>query len=213
MNNFRISVFCLFLSVVMAAMVFNSCGDESEEPDGFLSDGPSVTINGVTWATRNVDAPGTFAENIESYGMLYQWNRKVTNWVNTLPKGTVWEKSNDPSPAGWRVPTKAEFEKLLDTNKVNKKSTTVNGIRGLQFTDKKNGNSIFLPAAGERTILSGGEIESRGSKIAYWTSERGSLVDIDDMVGFAYGFDGNLGYNYLRESGRIFGYSIRCVAE
>ena len=35
-----------------------------------------VVINGVRWATRNVDMPGTFAETPESLGMLFQWNRK-----------------------------------------------------------------------------------------------------------------------------------------
>ena len=49
-----------------------------------------VLINGVRWATRNVDTPDTFAENPESAGMLFQWNRRkgwnaadeeVENWV------------------------------------------------------------------------------------------------------------------------------------
>lgn len=31
-----------------------------------------VEINGLIWATRNVDAPGTFAKNPEDYGMYYQ---------------------------------------------------------------------------------------------------------------------------------------------
>jgi len=36
-----------------------------------------VVINGVTWATRNVDAPGTFVANTKDAGMFYQWNSKV----------------------------------------------------------------------------------------------------------------------------------------
>jgi len=36
-----------------------------------------VVINGVKWATRNVDKPGTFVANPEDFGMLYQWNRRV----------------------------------------------------------------------------------------------------------------------------------------
>ncbi|MDR1698223.1 MAG: hypothetical protein LBR75_00145, partial [Prevotellaceae bacterium] len=39
-------------------------------------------INGVKWATRNVDMPGTFAETPESAGKLYQWNRNVA-WNTT----------------------------------------------------------------------------------------------------------------------------------
>lgn len=213
MNNFRISVFYLLLSVVMVAVVFNSCGDESEESDGFLSDGPSVTINGVTWATRNLATPGTFAENPESYGMYYQWNRKATNWVNTVSHGDVWAKSNDPSPKGWRVPTKEEFEKLLDTKKVSRKEAVVKDVRGIMFTDKKNGNSIFLPCAGERSLTTNGEIVSTGSQVAYWSST-GSYWYVYDMdYGTAYGFDGNTAKNFLRESHRKRGFSIRCVAE
>lgn len=35
-----------------------------------------VLIKDVCWAKSNVDEPGTFAATPESYGMLYQWNRK-----------------------------------------------------------------------------------------------------------------------------------------
>lgn len=41
-----------------------------------------VVINGVCWATHNVAAFGTFADK---------------------PEGKEWEKTNDPSHAGWRV--------------------------------------------------------------------------------------------------------------
>ena len=114
-----------------------------------------VIINGVKWATRNVDVPGTFAVNPEDAGMFYQWNRKtaqaatgaVTGWENSTPTGTVWEKANDPSPAGWRIPTKAEIEKLSDANKVSHEWTTQNGVKGRKFTDKATGSSLFLIAA------------------------------------------------------------------
>ena len=42
-----------------------------------------VTINGITWATRNVDAPGTFAANPEDAGMIFQWG-KPYGWRATL---------------------------------------------------------------------------------------------------------------------------------
>ena len=49
----------------------------------------------------------------------------------------------------WRMPTKAEFQELLDNT--NKEWTQVNGVNGYKFTSKKEGfqnNSIFIPAAG-----------------------------------------------------------------
>ena len=55
--------FCLFLAFGTATVAA-----QTTCPEG------GVLINGVCWATRNVDAPGTFAENPEDPGMMYQWN-------------------------------------------------------------------------------------------------------------------------------------------
>jgi len=117
-----------------------------------------VVINGVTWATRNVDAPGTFAASPESSGMFYQWNRKtawaatgsVSGWDATIPEGTLWKKDNDPSPNGWRVPTYGELQSLFDEKYVTSQWTNQNGVKGRKFTDKATGNSLFFPAAGYR---------------------------------------------------------------
>ena len=60
-----------------------------------------VVINGVKWATCNVDEAGAFAPT---------------------PEGTEWEKANDPSPAGkvlafvaWQITKKSEesFEEVV----------------------------------------------------------------------------------------------------
>ncbi|GHT79129.1 hypothetical protein AGMMS50262_22500 [Bacteroidia bacterium] len=79
------------------------------------------TINGVTWATRNVDAPGNFAAKPEDPGKLYQWNNKtawpatgaVSGWVNADILASEWADENDPSPNGWRVPNLSEIRSLM----------------------------------------------------------------------------------------------------
>ena len=43
-----------------------------------------VLINGVRWATSNVDMPGTFAANPEDAGLFYQWGSNV-GWSSTDP--------------------------------------------------------------------------------------------------------------------------------
>jgi len=55
-----------------------------------------VLINGVMWATCNVDSPGTFASQPYE-GMFYQWSRKI-GWSSTNPMvssdgGTAWSDS------------------------------------------------------------------------------------------------------------------------
>ncbi|GHT33629.1 hypothetical protein FACS189434_08210 [Bacteroidia bacterium] len=188
-----------------------------------------VIINGVKWATRNVDEPGTFAATPESAGKFYQWNRKkawaatgtVTAWDNSTPGGTTWEKANDPSwkkandpswekandpsPAGWRVPTYNEMKSLLNTAKVSNIWTTQNGVTGRRFTDKDTGNSLFLPAAGYRGI-SGGTLGSAGSYGGYWSS-----TQYDS--GYAYGLYFDSGSADWFYNDRSYGFSVRVVAE
>ena len=178
-----------------------------------------VLINGVKWATCNVDAPGTFAAAPESVGMFYQWNRKVawsatdpmvnsnggTTWDSSVPEGTEWTKANDPSPAGYRVPTFEEIESLLNTTYVTNEWTTQYGVFGRKFTDKSNGNSIFLPAVGYRNG-SDGTLYYAGSYGDYWSStqlDSGSAYDL-----FFYSNSADWG-NGNRKSGR----SVRPVAE
>ena len=172
-----------------------------------------VWINGVCWATRNVDEPGTFVANPEDAGMFYQWNRKtawaatgaVTGWDSSTPAGTAWEKINDPSPEGYRVPTLDELQKLLDATKVTSEWIIQNGISGRKFTDIATGNSIFLPAAGYRGS-SDGALYYAGEGGYYWSSTQGG--------------SGNAYYLYFYEwdadwssNSRSFGFSVRCVAE
>jgi uncharacterized protein (TIGR02145 family) len=145
----------------------------------------SVVINGVTWATRNVDAPGTFACNPGDNGMFYQWNRKIgwsstdplvnsnggdaSTWDNSYSTDTTWESANDPSPAGWRIPTYDELNTLLDTAMVSGEMIEIgyNAI-GCLFTDKTTSKSLLLPFAGFRNFNgnhSDGEVSS-----FYWSS-------------------------------------------
>jgi hypothetical protein len=127
-----------------------------------------VRINGVIWAKANVDAPGTFAELPTSEGMMYQWNRitawnantpteNPAGWNTTSPEGTEWNAENDPSPAGWRLPTHAEFQRLTDPTKVRSEWVWEHpGFKGRIFTDIATGESISLAAAGYRTVRDGG---------------------------------------------------------
>ena len=191
------------------------------EPEPTSGDG-WVLINGVKWATCNVDAPGTFAAAPESAGMFYQWNRKIawsatdpmvnsnggTEWDISTPSGTEWTKANDPSPAGYRVPTFDEIQSLLDEDKVTNEWTdnyNGTGVSGRIFTDKNNGNSIFLPAVGYRGY-SNGSLSSAGSYGNYWSSTQGDSISAYGLGFNSYNAD--WGGNYRND-----GLSVRPVAE
>lgn len=89
-----------------------------------------VMINGMIWATKNVGEPGTFVDEIDEVGMLYQFNRKTgypykssvpefaSAFTSYTPSESVWVTSgwaeeNDPCPEGWRVPTGQEVVDLI----------------------------------------------------------------------------------------------------
>jgi uncharacterized protein (TIGR02145 family) len=180
------------------ATVTATAGDETAkckvtvydpEPDDPSTVDQGVEINGVIWATRNIAAPGHFADKDNDAGMFYQWNRNIgwsttdplvnsnggTTWDTTIPTGTVWEAANDPSPEGWRVPTVDELVTLLETSKVTKYFTANHGVNGFLFTDIATGNELFLPTAGYRAGAAGTLYypDFRGS---YWSSTASDLV-------------------------------------
>ena len=183
---------------------------------------PGIEINGVVWATRNVDAPGTFATNPEDAGMFYQWNRNIgwsvtdpminsngnTEWNTAVPEGTEWEAANDPSPAGWRVPSFEDVQKLRDRDKVSSQWTTQDGTVGQKFTDIATGNSVFFPVpAGWRHV--DGTIRYPGAGGAYWTSTPDYGND-DELHAHYFGFGSVSAFFTARRS---TGYSVRSVAK
>ncbi len=205
----------LFSLLTAAALVLVGCdsGDDgSGDPDG------TVTINGVKWATRNVDAPGEFADKPEDFGMFYQWGRNV-GWSVTNPlvsspvgetwevdygSGQVWESVNDPCPDGWRVPSREDLNALRDNSKVVDTWTKQDGVDGRQFVDKITGKSIFLPASGGRAS-SGGIVGDQDLFGYYWSS---TVLDSD--LGYLLRFH-STNVDPLGVGVFAAGYAVRCV--
>ena len=104
------------------------------------------------------------------------------------------------------MPTAEEQEELKDTNNCTWTWTTQNGVNGYKVTSKKNGNSIFLPAAGHRyrSIL-----DNVGRSGYYWSS---SLSTIDNSCADNINF-WDFAVGWERYSGRATGWSVRAVCE
>ena len=201
-------VFSLFglLEIVEKQAVTFKVEDDTcqsfDNPQGF------VEINGVRWATRNVGASSPC-----DYGGYYQFNRGTTDFLlyedyynSIYSKSDSWLPANDPSPAGYHVPTLSEIESLLNTTYVRNEWITLNGVNGRKFTDKNSGNSIFLPAAGYRSSYDG-TLNYVGSSGYYWSSTAyGSY--------YAYYLYFGSGYaDWGHDSYRSYGRSVRAVAD
>lgn len=66
----------------------------------------------------------------------------------------------------WRMPSYAQCEELVNSSYTTTVWTTQNGVNGRKITSKVNGNSIFLPAVGERSFRENGWAGKGGF---YWS--------------------------------------------
>ena len=106
----------------------------------------------------------------------------------------------------WRMPTKAEFEELINSSYTTQTWTddyNGTGVAGRIITSKTNGNSIFLPASG---YCYGSSVSYVGSYGLYWSASCGSSSDAWNLY-----FDS--GDVYVSIDGRDCGFSVRGVSE
>ena len=178
----------------------NVGANSPEEYGDYFAWGETDMKSEFTWENYKFRTSGDSRKNVK----FSKYNTQSS--YGPVDDITVLQRGDDVACAkwggNWRMPTKAEFEELLE--KCNKERTTYNGVKGYQFTSKTNGKSIFLPAAGNRsgTVLGAGTIGD------YWSS---SLSTGDPNCAWLLYFDsgGVDSYGYYRGYGR----SVRPVSE
>ena len=207
-------VFLAAICILLAFYGLKSCSDHKAAGRSHSTiNGPEYVDLGlsVKWATCNVGAssPG-------DYGRHYAWGETTTKSDYTEANSTTYGKQMtgiaDNSTydvarrewgGTWRLPTQKEFQELLDN--CTWTWTTQNGHDGYKVTSKKNGNSIFLPAAGLRD---GTSLYNQGTNGYYWSA----TSDESNTIG-AFG----LGFDYASRDvswgERYYGISVRPVCE
>ena len=124
------------------------------------------TYNGDTYQYCN----GTFMISLDVDGPIitkycndskYGFNGFTDNLTTLLPED---DAAVAKWGSGWYTPSKAQWDELL-ANTTNK-WVTQNGVAGRFFTSKKNGQTLFLPAAGFRMDR---ELYNTGSIGIYWS--------------------------------------------
>ena len=110
-----------------------------------------------------------------------------------------------PLPEGWKVPSKEDFKELCDH--CTHEWVDKDGLRGMRFTGK-NGNSIFLPAAGYTWFDDedhGTALYGRGTFGYYWSSGFNSASN-------AYNLYFRSSHVYPQKySNRRYGFTVRAV--
>ena len=171
-------------------------------------------LSGLKWATCNIGA-GSPVE----YSSYFAWG-EVAEKNNYIPQNSVTygeamvDIAGDPSydaarviwGGSWRLPTEAELRELQDINNCEWLWTKRKGIYGYRITGKKNGKSIFLPAAGH---FAGTSTYNRGVSGYYWSSTpQGNYDTGNSCLLYFYSGDRRTEFNF-----RTTGYSVRPVSE
>ena len=120
--------------------------------------------SGTKWATTNIGAKtpeefgdfffwgGTKGQKVFSKSTTLTYNLELEEMIEKgyCDKDGILTKEYDAANCnwgdGWRMPTIEECEELIQNT--TRKQTEINGIVGIMYTSKNNGNSIFFPSAG-----------------------------------------------------------------
>ena len=187
--------------------------------------------SGTLWARTNIGA-----DTAEDYGDYFAWGETETKenyswdtyaymqggWTGRLTKYctledegtvdnlTVLEAADDAAMTlwshNWQMPSKAQFEELLDESNTRAEwTTTSSGINGLLVTSKRNGESIFLPAA---SGYYGWFVDYIGTTGLYWS--RMLRTDYPEDA-YCLLFDNSGQINTESSASRLQGLSIRPV--
>ena len=190
-----------------------------QQASGNASQDISGTINGheyvdlglsVKWATCNVGA-----NKPEDYGDYFACGETSTKssytsdnsktygkQMNDIKGNSLYDAARANWGGTWRLPTKAELEELK--NKCTWRWTTQNGVNGYKVTGP-NGNSIFLPAAGD---CNGSSLDRAGEGGCYWGSS-----PYESNSNYAYYLYFNSGNQSVYWLNRYYGLSVRPVSE
>lgn len=155
------------------------------------------------WTKQGIYKWGTYDGDADPlYGMT-----KYTAGVEGGDGLTELQAEDDPATKNWgtkwRTPTGEEMQQLLDEDNC---SWTWDDVRkGFVVKSRKNGNTIFLPAAGYHD---GSDFLSVDKHGVYWTA----TVNKDDMVRAHNLHFYSEGHDYAH-GGRCYGFNVRAVTE
>lgn len=168
------------LSILICMLILiASCEQKVQLPSSGTHNGHEYVDLGlsVQWATYNVGA-----DSPTEYGDYFAWGETETKKAFSEETYTfilspdALTRGYDAAAAnwgeGWRMPSKKEANELCDECTFVRKK--INGVAGLLITGP-NGNSIFLPANGQKYDY---DVEGAKTEGYYWTTV------LDDWFGF-----------------------------
>lgn len=199
-----------FVAATVDSITFSEQTEETNNDNGYQWVDMGLP-SGLLWATCNLGTNKStelgdyFAwgetETKESYtNKTYKWYEdsdeiveiKYSDLFKADASGnirTLLELEDDAANVklggNWRMPTREEFEELLHPANTDLCLVTKNDVKGYLVVSKKNGNTLFLPAAGFKLA---DEVTGVEDEYYYWTSEHAEEgLGVANVVGNFYG--------------------------
>lgn len=196
--------------------------------------GTTVVMGGnpQAWTRHNLGADTSLDPDVPVQGIhgnYYQWGKlgavataytpagPIGGWNTTLAPIGAWvdasKTANDPCPTGFRVPTRTQWQNLINNNSISRIGTFVDSATNFDsaLVLTSGSNKLTLPAAGSRTYNSvdaslNGSLNKRGFGGGYWSSTQNTDQNSYQMV-----FTSSV--QALQITQQLHGYSLRCIAE
>ena len=186
--------------------------------------------SGTLWATCNVGAnkPEEFGNYFawgetvqktsyteDNYKFFYKesYTYKINKYCTSSNNGNVDYKTelypeDDAATANWgsewQMPTRLQFEELMDYLYTTKTFLESNGVRGVLIVSKINGAQIFLPYAGYYSYTYNNDVSGTYASGYYWTRSLDTTYSSDRYAAVMR----NTYYDY---ESRWYGCSVRPV--
>jgi len=158
------------------------------------------------------------------HGNYYQWGilahvaddttsvEPISPWNTDSAANGAWadgsKTATDPCPAGFRVPTNAQWAAVIANNTRSSTGSwaagTANFGSAIHWGPNESTKNLTLPAAGFRNT-SNGALTNRGSNGYYWSSTENGTYAFYLLFGSS---NANTSSSY-----RTYGFSVRCVSE
>lgn len=196
--------------------------------DIFIYQGGYVRIRGILWLDRNLSSGGTLPpiaiplgiaeeERQRTWGSFFQFGKCTDEWQET-PALSIenWNSGTeetpgkrfgiDPSPEGWRVPSRLELSTLLNRQTFHASDQLKGNGHDYLCLLSDDGVSFFLPLCGNRSHINGHHIRMvRGNR--YWCGTSQSPI-----YGYSLCIEPNRQTSIVHDI-KKYGFPVRCVLD